>query len=90
MEKRNSIWPFIGGLLLGAVAVKLVGEYNQSKKQKEVTPEPKIKETNTDVDREIQMVEDLIDELVSKPNKTKRDRDNIDLLRIKLAQLRNV
>jgi hypothetical protein len=31
----------------------------------------------------------LIDELVSKPNKTEKDKNNIDLLRIKLAQLRN-
>jgi hypothetical protein len=35
------------------------------------------------------MVEDLIDELVSKRNKTQKDKDNLDLLRIKLGQLRN-
>ena len=33
--------------------------------------------------------EDLIDELVSKRNKTQKDKDNLDLLRIKLGQLRN-
>jgi hypothetical protein len=37
----------------------------------------------------LQLIEDLIDELVSKPNKTEKDKNNIDLLRIKLAQLRN-
>ena len=34
-------------------------------------------------------IEDLIDELVSKRNKTQKDKDNLDLLRIKLGQLRN-
>ena len=40
------------------------------------------------LERETMMVEDLIDELVSKRNKTQRDKDNLDLLRIKLRQLR--
>jgi hypothetical protein len=38
---------------------------------------------------EIRLIYDLIDELVSKANKTEKDRNNIDLLRIKLGQLRN-
>ena len=86
-QKRGGFWPFVGGLLLGAVVVKLAGDYvenNKKSKQPEPQPTPEIK--NQD---EITLIEDLIDELVSKPNKTEKDKNNIDLLRIKLAQLRN-
>jgi hypothetical protein len=86
-QKRGGFWPFVGGLLLGAVVVKLAGDYvenNKKSKQPEPQPTPEIK--NQD---EITLIEDLIDELVSKPNKTEKDKNNIDLLRIKLGQLRN-
>ena len=59
-------------------------ENNKKSKQPEPQPTPEIK--NQD---EITLIEDLIDELVSKPNKTEKDKNNIDLLRIKLGQLRN-
>ena len=86
-QKRGGFWPFVGGLLLGAVVVKLAGDYvenNKKSKQPEPQPTPEIK--NQD---EITLIEELIDELVSKPNKTEKDKNNIDLLRIKLGQLRN-
>ena len=86
-QTRGGFWPFVGGLLLGAVVVKLAGDYvenNKKSKQPEPQPTPEIK--NQD---EITLIEDLIDELVSKPNKTEKDKNNIDLLRIKLGQLRN-
>ena len=86
-QKRGGFWPFVGGLLLGAVVVKLAGDYvenNKKSKQPEPQPTPEIK--NQD---EITLIEDLIDELVSKPNKTEKDKNNLDLLRIKLGQLRN-
>jgi len=38
---------------------------------------------------EIQFVENLIDELKNKENKTKKDKDNIELLEIKLKQLKS-
>lgn len=38
---------------------------------------------------EIDMVHDMIQELRRKINKTKRDKDNIELLEIKLKQLEN-
>ena len=86
-QKRGGFWPFVGGLLLGAVVVKLAGDYvenNKKSKQPEPQPTPEIK--NQD---EITLIEELIDELVSKPNKTEKDKNNIDLLRMKLGQLRN-
>lgn len=83
-QKRGGFWPFVGGLVLGAIAVKAIGSMMKDKQETEIQPTPEIK--NQD---EIRLIEDLIDELVSKPNKTEKDRNNIDLLRIKLGQLRN-
>jgi len=86
-QKRGGFWPFVGGLLIGAVVVKLAGDYvEKNKKSKEPEPQPTPEIKNQD---EIRLIEDLIDELVSKPNKTEKDKNNIDLLRIKLGQLRN-
>ena len=85
-QKRGGFWPFVGGLVLGAIAVKAIGSMMKDKQgnETETQPTPEIK--NQD---EIRLIEDLIDELVSKPNKTEKDKNNIDLLRIKLGQLRN-
>jgi len=83
-QKRGGFWPFVGGLVLGAIAVKAIGSMMKDKQKTETQPTPEIK--NQD---EIRLIEDLIDELVSKPNKTEKDRNNIDLLRIKLGQLRS-
>lgn len=83
-QKRGGFWPFVGGLVLGAIAVKAIGSMMKDKQENETQPTPEIK--NQD---EIRLIEDLIDELVSKPNKTEKDKNNIDLLRIKLGQLRN-
>ena len=86
-QKRGGFWPFVGGLLIGAVVVKLAGDYvEKNRKSKEPEPQPTPEIKNQD---EIKLIEDLIDELVSKANKTEKDRNNIDLLRIKLGQLRN-
>ncbi len=42
-----------------------------------------------DTSDEQNFISRMIDELKSKPNKTQKDRDNIDLLRIKLDQIIN-
>jgi hypothetical protein len=85
-QKRNGFWPFVGGLVLGAIAVKVIGTMMKDKKENEPEPQPTLEIKNQD---EIRLIEDLIDDLVSKPNKTQKDKDNLDLLRIKLGQLRN-
>lgn len=85
-QKRGGFWPFVGGLVLGAIAVKAIGSMMKDKQENETETQPTPKIKNQD---EIRLIEDLIDELVSKPNKTEKDKNNIDLLRIKLGQLRN-
>jgi hypothetical protein len=85
-QKRNGFWPFVGGLVLGAIAVKVIGTMMKDKKENEPELQPTLEIKNQD---EIRLIEDLIDDLVSKPNKTQKDKDNLDLLRIKLGQLRN-
>jgi uncharacterized membrane-anchored protein YhcB (DUF1043 family) len=94
-QKRGGFWPFVGGLVLGAIVVKTI--HNISEKQRiereleEQQPniEPAKTQKELTLEREVMMVEDLIDELVSKRNKSQKDKNNLDLLRIKLGQLRN-
>lgn len=87
-QKRGGFWPFVGGMVLGALALHLIGEQMNKKKKVETKPDNSIQEKELKNIDEITMVEDLINELVSKPNKTIKDKNNIDLLRIKLKQLR--
>jgi superfamily I DNA and/or RNA helicase len=84
-RKRGGFWPFVGGLLLGAIAVKAV--QTLTKEKKEVEPEKTTKEKENE--SEIKMVESLIDNLVSKPIKTDMDYSHLTYLRKKLGELRN-
>ena len=84
-RKRGGFWPFVGGLLLGAVAVKAV--QTLTKEKKEVEPEKTTKEKENE--SEIEMIESLIDNLVSKPIKTDMDYSHLTYLRKKLGELRN-
>lgn len=84
-RKRGGFWPFVGGLLLGAIAVKAV--QTLTKEKKEVEPEMTTKEKENE--SEIKMVESLIDDLVSKPIKTDMDYSHLTYLRKKLGELRN-
>jgi hypothetical protein len=84
-RKRGGFWPFVGGLLLGAIAVKAIQTLSNDKK--EVEPEKTTKEKENE--SEIKMVESLIDDLVSKPIKTDMDYSHLTYLRKKLGELRN-
>ena len=84
-RKRGGFWPFVGGLLLGAVAVKAIQTLSNDKK--EVEPEKTTKEKENE--SEIEMIESLIDNLVSKPIKTDMDYSHLTYLRKKLGELRN-
>ncbi len=87
-RKRGGFWPFVGGMVLGAIAIHMIGEQMNKKKVKEEKPSDVVPEKEMKNVDEIMMVEDLINELSSKPHKTTKDKNNIDLLRIKLKQLR--
>jgi len=84
-RKRGGFWPFVGGLLLGAVVVKAIQTLSNDKK--EVEPEKTTKEKEHE--SEIEMIESLIDNLVSKPIKTDMDYSHLTYLRKKLGELRN-
>ena len=84
-RKRGGFWPFVGGLLLGAIAVKAV--QTLTKEKKEVEPEKTTKEKENV--SEIEIIESLIDNLVSKPIKTDMDYSHLTYLRKKLGELRN-
>jgi hypothetical protein len=86
-QKRGGFWPFVGGLLIGAVVVKLAGDYvEKNRKSKEPEPQPTPEIKNQD---EIRLIENLIDELVLKPIKTDMDYSHLTYLRKKLGELRN-
>jgi hypothetical protein len=73
-----------GALGFGALYVAYkVGESMGKDKEKNLVDSAK-----NEVDSEIQFVTDLINDYKNKPNKTKKDRDNMDLLNIKLEQLK--
>jgi hypothetical protein len=84
-KKRGGFWPFVGGLILGAVAVKAVQTLTKDKK--EVEPEKTTKKNENQT--EIEMIESLIDDLISKPIKTDMDYSHLTYLKKKLGELRN-
>jgi len=84
-KKRGGFWPFVGGLLLGVIAVKAVQTLTKDKK--EVKPEKTTKEIENQT--EIEMIESLIDDLISKPIKTDMDYSHLTYLKKKLGELRN-
>ena len=86
-QKRGGFWPFVGGMLLGAAVLKGIEHLSEKKQNKIVESENTAKEIENE--SEIQMVESLIDDLVSKPNKTEKDYKHINILRDKLRELRN-
>jgi hypothetical protein len=73
-----------GALGFGALYVAYkVGESMGKDKEKNL-----VESAKNEVDSEIQFVTDLINDYKNKPNKTKKDKDNMDLLNIKLEQLK--
>ena len=87
-QKRGGFWPFVGGLLLGAAALKTYDNYQKSKEVKKETERPK---TNREYDiiAEIAIVEQMIDELNDIPNKTEKELNRIKFLRKQLGELRD-
>ena len=84
-QKRGGFWPFVGGVLLGVIAVKAVQTLTKDKK--EVKPEKTTKEIENQT--EIEMIESLIDDLISKPIKTDMDYSHLTYLKKKLGELKN-
>lgn len=92
----SGFWRFVGGLLVGAAAVHLVNEEYKKRNQGSPPPakenkQPEVKNVEVDsppVNPETMMIENLILEYESKKNRTKQQNDTLDLLRIKLKQLK--
>lgn len=91
----SSFWRFMGGLLVGAAAGYVI---NEEYKKRRKSPPPSVggpkKETKTEPAKpqeqsETNMIENLIREYESKKNRTRQQNDTLDLLRIKLKQLKS-
>lgn len=77
------------GLYVAVKAVDLSVEYLRMKMGKPVEVE-KPKQKKDEINPEIVYVENLIDEIKKKVKKTTKDKNTLDLLNIKLKQLKNV
>jgi hypothetical protein len=88
----SNFWKFMGGLLVGAVAMKVANDYYKEKTVSKKETEPSMPQTPKPTSRtnnnSIQEIENLIQEFETKKNKTQKDRDVLDLLRVKLNQLK--
>lgn len=92
----SSFWKFMGAMLVGAAAGYVINE-EYKKRRKSPPPvtgeEPKVTKTETvkpKVDSEVNMIENLIREYESKKNRTRQQNDTLDLLRIKLKQMKGM
>ena len=80
---------------LGALAAVVYGAYKlgeyQAKKSVNVKPEPRPNEPFVEVPNqsEEEYVSELIRDLKNKPSKTQKDKNNIELLEVKLKQIQN-
>jgi uncharacterized membrane protein YebE (DUF533 family) len=80
---------------LGALAAVMYGAYKlgeyQAKKSVNGKPEPRPKLAFDEVPNksEKDYVSELISDLRNKPNKTQKDKNNIELLEVKLKQIIN-
>lgn len=92
----SNFWKFMGGMLVGAAAGYVINE--EFKKRRMSPPpvtgeEPKVSKTEPvkpKVDGETTMIENLIREYESKKNRTRQQNDTLDLLKIKLKQLKKM
>lgn len=73
----------VGAILYG---VYKLGEKNALNRVEEEHTLIKVKDQPK---TESQVISDMIKELKQKPNKTRKDKDNIELLEIKLKQIEN-
>ena len=92
----SNFWKFMGGMLVGAAAGYVI---NEEYKKRRMSPppvtgeEPKVSKTEPvkpKVDSETTMIENLIREYESKKNRTRQQNDTLDLLKIKLKQLKKM
>lgn len=87
-QKRGGFLPFVGGLVLGAIALKTFDNYRKSKEEKSKTPK-QMSQRENDIVAEIAVVEQMIDELNDTTHKTEKELDRIKFLRKKLGELRD-
>ena len=92
----SDFWKFMGGMLVGAAAGYVINEEFKKRRMSPppVTGEnPKVNKTEPvkpKVDSETTMIENLIREYESKKNRTRQQNDTLDLLKIKLKQLKKM
>ena len=92
----SDFWKFMGGMLVGAAAGYVINE--EFKKRRKSPPpvtgeKPKVNKNEPvkpKVDGETTMIENLIREYESKKNRTRQQNDTLDLLKIKLKQLKKM
>ena len=70
----------VGAILYGVYKLGEKNALSSMEEKKTIEDEPK---------SEIDVIHEMIQEIKNKVNKTRKDRDNLELLEIKLKQLKN-
>jgi hypothetical protein len=70
-----------------AVGAILYGAYKYGQSVCEEESKGPVDTVKSEIEKEFDLTMELINELKLKPNKNRKDRDNLDLLSIKLMQL---
>jgi len=89
-EKLVETGLILFGFYVGVKMVDVLVLYLKNKIKGIVNTEPKETKVKEDINPEIKYVEGLIDEITKKTKKTIQDKNNLDLLKVKLKQLKNV
>jgi hypothetical protein len=82
-----------GGVLgqlfrVAAAAAIVYGAYKYGQSVCEEESTGRVNTVKSEIEKEFDLTMELINELKLKPNKNRKDRDNLDLLNIKLMQLK--
>ena len=90
IEKLVETGLILFGFYVGVKMVDVFVLYLKNKIKGFVSDEPNKTKVKEDINPEIKYVEGLIDEITKKTKKTIKDKNNLDLLKVKLKQLKNV
>ena len=89
-KRRGGFWPFVGGLVVGALGLWAVNKYQNSKNDTQEVEDVESEEASHpsfNWVEEVKMTNDLIDILKNKTNRTQRENDILESLENKLEDL---
>ena len=89
-KRRGGFWPFVGGLVVGALGLWAVNKYQSSQNETQEVEDVESEELSHpsfNWVEEVKMTNDLIEILKNKNNRTQRENDILESLENKLEDL---